>query len=213
MNELLTISDLVEQMDIPDELVPILTESIALLPGERLPIYLEFVSLMTIDISPKNNMEWLTVFELAALLWDQKRYRGWKKGIILHGQRSVVENALMISDPDFQVIGSKPAIRAQARHDELEYRKSEAAREKFRPRLEAIGYDSQGLFAASFVGSATTLASIEQLLSSIRRQIGRLLAEVLVRREFSNRARRFAAQQAILEATAEPIKKDAANGV
>jgi hypothetical protein len=213
MDELLTVSSLVEQMEIPDEFVAILTDSIALLPGESLPIYLEFISLMTIDVSPQNNIEWLTVFELAALLWDQKRYRGWKRAIILQNHASAVEQALLKSDPDYQLVGPKSLVRAQARQDAQEWKQSEAAREKFRPRMEAIGYNSDGLHAEAFSQSAMTLAAIEQLLASIRRQISRLLADVFVRREFRNRARRFAAQLVLLETSAGSNNKGNSDGV
>jgi hypothetical protein len=58
-----------------------------------------------------------------------------------------------------------------------------------------MGYTQDALLASAFAQAAETVASIEHLMASCRRQFNRLVNEAIVRKEFRTRARRFAVRK------------------
>lgn len=179
----------VEDLEVPDHMVPFVLESILVLPGETEEEYLEMVSLMIEDIDPQTNIEWLCVIDLSSLWWEIQRYRNWKKAIIRINRAEAVENALYRSDPNYRLLGPQPTIHAQARIDSAKWHNNPDHRHQLNARLRQHGYDDQGISAQAFVAQMIPLATIERFLSSARSQVNAILREIAVRREFARRAR------------------------
>lgn len=179
----------VEELEVPEEIIPFVRESILVLPGETEEEFLEMMSMMVIDINPKNNIEWLCVIDLASLWWEIHRYRTWKIAIIAANRAEALADALYRSDPNYLLLGPKPGIQAQAKLDAGKWQKDDKHRGELNVRLKEHGYNAQGISAHAFILGLTPLAHIERFLASARSQVNALLREINLRREFSRRVR------------------------
>lgn len=179
----------VEQMEVPEDVVPFVRESILVLPGETEEEFLNMLSMMIIDIDPQANIEWFCVIDLASLWWEIQRYRSWKVAIIKANRVAALQQALYKSDPNYLLLGPQPAIQVQAKVDAEKWLNDPKHRGDLNVRLKAHGYNAQGINAQAFIGGLMPLATIERFLASARNQINVLLREINIRREFARRAR------------------------
>jgi hypothetical protein len=184
------LQDFLEELVVPEEVGPFIKEAILVLPGETEQEFLEVMSMMILDITPQNYIEWLCAIDLACLWWEIQRYRCWKVAIIRANRSAALVDALYKSDPNYSLLGRQPAIRAQAKLDAEKWHNDPNRRCELNVRLTQHGYDAKGINAEAFIGGLIPLATIERFLASARSQVNVLLREIGIRREFAQRARK-----------------------
>lgn len=204
-----------EELEVEEEIRSFVRESVLVLPGETEFEYLEMFSMMVIDISPQDNIEWLCAIDLASLWWEIQRYRSWRVAIIKANRAAALTDALYRSDPNYRLLGPQSAIQAQAKADAEKWHNDPGQRDKLNVQLKEHGFNAQGINAHAFVAGQMPLASIDRFLASARVQVNVLLREINVRREFARRAReafakRLAAEPMEQEETTSEVKQIAA---
>lgn len=195
MNMKPTIPYLIKQLAMPEKIVPFVEEVVLLLPGEEEANFLELFSMITIDLDPNMNLEWFTIIDVVSLLWELQRYRRWKHELMKSQHLSAVHEALLKTHPSFPTLGYSPTLEAEVRKESAAWRKDASEAEKLRPRLEAKGYTQDALLAYAFDLGTDTIAKIDHLMASCRRQLSRLIAEAMVRKDFRIRLQRIAAKK------------------
>lgn len=179
-----------------------------LLPGETEQQFVNLLLLMVIDIKPLSNIEWICASDLSHLLWDIQRYRRWKNAVIMQNRAGAVQEALLKTDPDYQLLGPQPLILVNAKLEAAKWHNDSPERAALNARLEKNGYDVDAINAAAFIQGLLPLSTIERFLASARNQVNVLLRKMSIRREFARRARAF--EQKVEEEVAAQAKPIAA---
>jgi len=188
MSEIYSREYWMEDLEVPEEILPFLEKPPRLLPGDNEHDLYRLFELMVNEIIPDTPVEWLVTIDLAWLWIDIQRYRSFKNAIILQNRKSAIEFALAATDPA-AVVGMNPLLRGKARIDAETLRTDANKRNELTTRLQAHGYDDDALNAAAFVQGIEPLVAIEKFLASARHQVAVLLRELGIRREFARRAK------------------------
>lgn len=177
-------------MEMPPSIEPFVNKCPRLLPGESEAQYFAQFDLLMDEIRPDTTTEWLMLADIAGLFWELGRYRAWKGAILNIYRRSALETALRETHRSHAFVGDVPALINIARKEAEEWRTDPQKRQALDARLAEHGYDEAALNAGAFLEAMEPLSKIERFLSSVRGQLGAMLKEVYVRREFADRARK-----------------------
>jgi hypothetical protein len=178
-------------LEVPEDLLPLVMDTPRLLPGERQDDYFLLFEAMVTELIPELDLEWLLAIDLAWIFFEIQRYRRWKNAIILTNRRAALEEALVRTDPTYSSMGPSETFRAKIRMvaDALEGDPNKDP--GVAAQLKHYGYDSDALNAVAFMSGVASLATVEKFLASARQQLTTALREAAVRREFKLRAEQF----------------------
>lgn len=160
-----------------------------MLPGETELDYLKLLVFLVEDVDPQTKIEWLTLLDIASIMWEIHRYRRWKNAILLTRRKAALVTALAKVHRGNSVAGSGTAIRAEAKLDADAWHNDSSKRAALDVKLANGGYDADAINAEAFMESLLPANAIESFLLSARRQVMVMLREIGIRREFARRAR------------------------
>lgn len=179
-----------KDMEVPKSIEPFVAKCPPLLPGESDTQYYALFDLLMDELRPDTTTEWLALADIASLCWDIGRYRVWKGAILNIYRGSALETALRETHHSRGQGFDVPLVFNIAMKEAEEWRTDPAKRQVLDVRLVKHGYDEVGLNAGAMLEAMEPLAKIERFLSSARGQLNATLKEMLVRREFAERARK-----------------------
>src|SRR5258708_24478295 len=69
-------------LEVPKKIAPFVDKCPRLMPGESEMQYGALFDLLTEDMIPATNMEWLVLADITGLFWEIRRYNAWKNAIL-----------------------------------------------------------------------------------------------------------------------------------
>ena len=95
MSEVYDTNYFLDDLQVPENLLPRVQECPQLMPGERREDYFMLFEAMVTELIPDLDLEWLLAIDLAWIFFEIQRYRRWKNAVILTNRRAALEDVLI----------------------------------------------------------------------------------------------------------------------